>query len=200
MAGSVLVFRLGVGNTASLMFALERLGADARLSSYPAEIAEAERLFLPGVGAAAHAMGRIEALCLAETLRGFERPLLGVCLGQQLLYDTSEEGDARSLGLIPGAVRAMVPSADRPVPHMGWNRLKIERDDPLLDGVEDGAFVYFVHGYACEIGPATLASTDYGAPFSSMVRKANAWGCQFHPERSSETGSRILQNFLRLPC
>ena len=200
MAGSVIVVRLGVGNTASMMFALERLGADARLSSDPAEIAEAERLILPGVGAAAHAMGRIEALGLAETLRGFERPLLGVCLGQQLLYETSEEGDARSLGLIPGAVRAMVPSADRPVPHMGWNRLKIERDDPLLDGVEDGAFVYFVHGYACEIGPATLASTDYGAPFSSMVRKANAWGCQFHPERSSETGSRILQNFLRLPC
>ena len=200
MAGSVIVVRLGVGNTASMMFALERLGADARLSSDPAEIAEAERLILPGVGAAAHAMGRIEALDLAETLRGFERPLLGVCLGQQLLYETSEEGDARSLGLIPGAVRAMVPSADRPVPHMGWNRLKIERDDPLLDGVEDGAFVYFVHGYACEIGPATLASTDYGAPFSSMVRKANAWGCQFHPERSSETGSRILQNFLRLPC
>jgi len=200
MAGSVIVVRLGVGNTASMMFALERLGADARLSSDPAEIAEAERLILPGAGAAAHAMGRIEALDLAETLRGFERPLLGACLGQQLLYETSEEGDARSLGLIPGAVRAMVPSADRPVPHMGWNRLKIERDDPLLDGVEDGAFVYFVHGYACEIGPATLASTDYGAPFSSMVRKANAWGCQFHPERSSETGSRILQNFLRLPC
>ena len=200
MAGSVTVVRLGVGNTASMMFALERLGADARLSSDPAEIAAAERLILPGVGAAAPAMGRIEALGLAETLRGFERPLLGVCLGQQLLYETSEEGDARSLGLIPGAVRAMVPSADRPVPHMGWNSLKIERDDALLDGVEDGAFVYFVHGYACEIGPATLASTDYGAPFSSMVRKANAWGCQFHPERSSETGARILQNFLRLPC
>jgi glutamine amidotransferase len=196
----VTVVRLGVGNTASMMFALERLGADARLTSDPAEIAEAERLILPGVGAAAHAMGRIEALGLTQALRDFDRPLLGVCLGQQLLYETSEEGDAQSLGRIPGAVRAMVPGQGRPVPHMGWNQLRIEREDPLLDGVDDGAFVYFVHGYACEIGPATLASTDYGSPFSSVVRKANAWGCQFHPERSAETGARILHNFLRLPC
>lgn len=197
---AVTVVRLGVGNTASMMFALERLGADARLSSDPSEIAEAERLILPGVGAAAHAMGRIEALGLTAVLKGFARPLLGVCLGQQLLYETSEEGDARSLGRIPGAVRAMVAAPDRPVPHMGWNRLKIEREDPLLEGVQDGAFVYFVHGYACETGPATLASTDYGGRFSSVVRASNAWGCQFHPERSAEAGARILDNFLRLPC
>jgi glutamine amidotransferase len=197
---AVTVVKLGVGNTASMLFALERLGADARLTDDPTEIAEAERLIVPGVGAAAHAMGRIAVLGLGDVLTRFERPLLGVCLGQQLLYDGSEEGDAKGLGLIPGEVRQMVPAADRPVPHMGWNTLSHERDDPLLEGVDDGAFVYFVHGYACPIGEATLASTDYGGRFSSVVRRGNAWGCQFHPERSSAPGATILRNFMSLPC
>jgi len=194
------VVRLGVGNTASMMFALERLGADAVLTADPAIIAAAERVILPGVGAAAFSMGRMAELGLVNVLRDFSRPLLGVCLGQQLLYEKSEEGDAPALGHIPGQVRALQPAPDRPVPHMGWNRLEIVRDDPLLEGVEDGAFVYFVHGYVCPIGPETLAETDYGGPFSSVVRLGNVWGCQFHPERSSAAGARILQNFLGLEC
>ncbi|HWE45918.1 MAG TPA: imidazole glycerol phosphate synthase subunit HisH [Caulobacteraceae bacterium] len=197
---AVTVVKLGVGNTASMMFALERLGADARLTDDTAAIAEAERLILPGVGAAAHAMGRVEALGLTGVLKTFERPMLGVCLGQQLLYDRSEEGEAPCLGRIEGEVFRMTSAPDRPVPHMGWNQIRRERDDPLLDGVDDGAFVYFVHGYACPVGEATLASTDYGARFSSIVRKNNTWGCQFHPERSSATGARILHNFLELSC
>jgi glutamine amidotransferase len=198
--GDVAVVQLGVGNTASVMFALERLGARARLTSDAREIEEAERLILPGVGAAAHAMGRIDALGLAQVLEAFERPLLGVCLGQQLLYDRSEEGEADGLGRIEGVVRRLSPAPDRPVPHMGWNQLGIERDDPLLEGVADGAYVYFVHGYACPTGDATLASTAYGERFSSVVRRGSAWGCQFHPERSSRAGARILKNFLGLPC
>jgi glutamine amidotransferase len=194
------VVRLGVGNTASMMFALERLGAGAVLTADPVAIAEAERVILPGVGAAAFAMGRLEALGLVEALRGFERPLLGVCLGQQLLYEGSEEGDVPALGRIAGKARAIAPSPDRPVPHMGWNRLELVREDPLLDGVADGAFAYFVHGFACPVGPETLAETDYGGPFSAVVRAGNAWGCQFHPERSSAAGARILKNFLDLPC
>ena len=197
---AVTVVKLGVGNTASMMFALERLGADARLTDDKVEIVEAERLIVPGVGAAAHAMGRVEALGLTQVLKTFERPMMGVCLGQQLLYDGSEEGDATCLGRIEGEVFRIPSAPDRPVPHMGWNQIRRERDDPLLDGVEDGAFVYFVHGYACPIGEATLASTDYGARFSSVVRKNNTWGCQFHPERSSAAGARILHNFLGLPC
>jgi glutamine amidotransferase len=196
----VTIVDLGVGNTASVVFALERLGANARLTSERAAIADAARLILPGVGAAAFAMERIESLGLRGVLRSFARPLLGICLGQQLLYESSEEGEARGLGIIQGRVRRIEPAPDRPVPHMGWNRLRRLRDDPLLDGVADNAFVYFVHGYACPPGEATLASTTYGAPFSAAVRAKNVWGCQFHPERSSAPGGRILANFLALPC
>lgn len=194
------VVNLGVGNTASLMFALDRLGDDAVLTADPAVVADAARVMLPGVGAAAYAMGQLEALGLVATLRAFPRPMIGICLGQQLLYEGSEEGDAGGLGRIPGKAFKMTSAPDRPVPHMGWNSLTRERDDPLLDGVRDGDFVYFVHSYACPIGPATLTSTDYGAPFSSMVRFGSVWGCQFHPERSSAIGARILKNFLEMPC
>jgi glutamine amidotransferase len=194
------VVELGVGNTASMIFALERLGARPVLTSDVAVIAEAERVILPGVGAAGFAMQRIEALGLAEVLRSFPRPLLGVCLGQQLLFETSEEGGGRLLGRIPAEVKRITPAPDRPVPHMGWNRLEREHDDPLLDGVADGAFVYFVHSFASPVGPWTLASSDYGGPFSAVVRQGSAWGCQFHPERSSEAGAKILRNFLDLPC
>lgn len=196
----VTVVQLGVGNTASVMFALNRLGAKARLTSDAREIEEAERLILPGVGAAAHAMGRIDALGLADVLERFERPFLGVCLGQQLLYERSEEGSADGLGRIEGVVTKLSSAPDRPVPHMGWNRLRIEREDPLLEGIDDGAYVYFVHGYVCPLGEATLASTEYGQRFSSVVRRGNVWGCQFHPERSAKPGAQILQNFMALPC
>jgi glutamine amidotransferase len=194
------VIEVGVGNTASMMFALERLGAHAVLTADPDVVADAERVVLPGVGAAAYAMQRMAQLGLVETLRDFPRPLLGVCLGQQLLYEASEEGDAAGLGRIEGQVFKLDAAPDRPVPHMGWNSLKLGGDDPLLDGVEDGAFVYFVHSFACPLGPATLATTDYGGPFSSMVRMDLVWGCQFHPERSSGAGARILKNFLDIPC
>ena len=197
---AVTVVKLGVGNTASMMFALERLNAHARLTDDARAIAEAERVILPGVGAAAYAMGRVEALGLTDTLKDFDRPMLGVCLGQQLLYERSEEGDAACLGRIEGEVFRLPAAPHRPSPHMGWNQIRRERDDPLLEGVDDGAFVYFVHGYACPEGEATLASTDYGQRFSSMVRKNRVWGCQFHPERSSAAGARILRNFLALPC
>ncbi len=188
----------GAGNVASVQFALERLGAAVRLTADPAEIARADRLILPGVGAAGYAMARLRELGLVEPIRAFRRPLLGVCLGQQLLFATSEEGDADLLGLIPGHVRRLEPAADRPVPHMGWSRLSPVRPDPLLEGVEAGAYAYFVHGYVCPDGPATLARADYGGPVPAVVRSANRWGCQFHPERSAGVGARILQNFLDL--
>lgn len=191
---------LGVGNIASVMFALERLGAKARLTCERAAISDAERLLLPGVGAASFAMERIEQLGLRDLLGNFARPVLGICLGHQLLYQSSEEGRARGLGIIAGRVRRIEARPDRPVPHMGWNRLHKLRVDPLLEGVTEGAFVYFVHGYACPLGEATLASTEYGESFSAVVRAANVWGCQFHPERSSAAGRQILANFLALPC
>lgn len=195
---TVTLLSYGAGNVASVQFALERLGAAVRLTADPAEIAAAERLILPGVGAAGYAIARLHELGLVEPIRAFRRPLLGVCLGQQLLFEDSEEGDAALLGLIPGKVRRLEPAADRPVPHMGWSRLTPARPDPLLEGIGDGAWAYFVHGYVCPDGPATLARADYGGPVPAVVRSGNRWGCQFHPERSAGTGARILQNFLDL--
>lgn len=195
---TVTLVSYGAGNVASVQFALERLGATVRLTADPAEVAAADRLVLPGVGAAGYAMERLRALGLVEPIRAFGRPLLGVCLGQQLLFDRSEEGDAALLGLIPGTVRRLEPAADRPVPHMGWSRLTPVRPDPLLAGVADGAYAYFVHGYVCPDGPSTLARADYGGRVPAVVRNANRWGCQFHPERSAEVGARILSNFLEV--
>jgi glutamine amidotransferase len=195
----VTVVSCGAGNVASVQFALERLGATVRLTADPAEIAAAERLILPGVGAAGYAMARLTELGLVGPIRAFARPLLGVCLGQQLLFDSSEEGGGVPLlGLIPGTVRRIEPAPDRPVPHMGWSRLSTVRPDPLLDGLGDEAWAYFVHSYVCPDGEATLARADYGGPVPAVVRAGNRWGCQFHPERSAAAGARILQNFLEL--
>lgn len=195
----VAVISYGAGNIASVQFALERLGATVRLTADPIEIAEAERVILPGVGAAGYAMSRMAELNLIEPLRAFERPLLGVCLGQQLLFERSDEGeDVEMLGLVPGTVRRLEPDTPLPVPHMGWSRLTRDRDDPLLEGVADGDYAYFVHGFVCPDGPATLARADYGGPVPAMVRSANRWGCQFHPERSAEAGAVILKNFLEI--
>ncbi|WP_332679046.1 imidazole glycerol phosphate synthase subunit HisH [Brevundimonas sp.] len=197
----VTILAYGAGNVASVRFALERLGAEVRLTADPVEVAAAERLILPGVGAAAYAMSRLHDLQLVEPIRAFRRPLLGVCLGQQLLFDASDEGGGTAmLGLIPGRVTALAPGANLPVPHMGWSRLSQIRDDPLLEGVGDGAYTYFVHGFVCPDGPATLARADYGGPVPAVVRAGNRWGCQFHPERSAAAGARILKNFLELPA
>lgn len=201
---TVTVLAYGAGNVASVQFALERLGARVHLTSDPAEVRQAERLILPGVGAAGYAMGRLNQLGLSEPVRAFERPLLGVCLGQQLLFETSEEGQAETggvdlLGFIAGTVRPFELPPSLPVPHMGWSRLEDLADDPLLEGIQAGAYAYFVHGFVCPDGPATLARADYGGPVPAMVRAGNRWGCQFHPERSAQAGARILKNFLELP-
>lgn len=196
---TVTVVGYGAGNTASVQFALERLGASVVITDNADQIAAAERLILPGVGAAAYAMRRLEALGLTTPIRAFSRPLLGVCLGQQLLFDRSDEGGGGDLlGLIPGTVRKLEGRADLPVPHMGWARLEGVRPDPLLAGVSDGDYAYFVHSFVCPDGDATLATAAYGTVVPAVVRKANRWGCQFHPERSAATGARILQNFLEL--
>ena len=195
----VAIVSYGAGNVASVQFALERLGVRARLVDDAAGIEDAERLILPGVGAAAYAMGRLDALGLTQAIRAFERPLLGVCLGQQLLFERSEEGGGVDLlGLIPGGVRRIPVREGLPVPHMGWSRLTRRGDDPLLDGLRDGDWAYFVHAYLCEDGAATRATADYGEPVPAVVRRGNRWGCQFHPERSAAAGARILKNFTEL--
>ena len=188
----------GGANLASLRYALERLGARAQVSNDARTIAGAARVVLPGVGAAAHAMQRLHAAGLTSVLRALTQPVLGVCLGMQLLFAVSEEGLTECLGVLPYAVRRLRSAPQRPVPHMGWNQLCQLRPDPLLEGVPDGAYAYFVHSYAAPLTQHTLASTEYGAALSAVVRHENFWGTQFHPERSAATGARVLANFLRL--
>ena len=198
---TVAIVGYGAGNTASVQFALERLGCEAVITADPAVIASAERVILPGVGAAGYAMEQLAALGLIEPLRAFGRPLLGVCLGQQLLFEHSEEGGGVDLlGFIPGVVTKFDIDPKLPVPHMGWTTLETVRADPLTDGVKDGDYAYFVHGFVCPDGDATLVRADYGTVVPAVVRAGKRWGCQFHPERSAATGARILENFLGLPC
>jgi len=197
---SLVVLDIGVGNTASMVWALERLGARPVLSNDPAQVEQAERLVFPGVGAARYAAAQLDRLGLRSVLTAFDRPMLGVCLGMQLLFDASDEGEAQGVSRLPGRVRAIPASPERPSPHMGWNTLTPVADEPLLDGVPAGAYAYFVHGFAAPVGPTTTAVCDYGAPFSAMVRKGALAGCQFHPERSGVVGARVLKNFLAQPC
>jgi glutamine amidotransferase len=187
----------GGANIGSVRYALERLGVSAQLSGDADVIASAERVILPGVGAAATAMARLRELGLVDVIRGLRQPLLGVCLGMQLLFESSEEGGADCLGLIPGRVRKMHGRDGLRIPHMGWNRLQVRGDDALLQGVADGAQAYFVHSYAAPVTDATLAICTHGDEFAAVVRRGNCYGAQFHPERSAAVGARLLENFLR---
>lgn len=185
-------------NLASLRYAFERLGARTEVSSDGSTIASAERVVLPGVGAAGDAMGRLRAAGLTNVLRTLTQPVLGICLGMQLLFRSSEEGATRCLGILADTVRRLEALPGRPVPHMGWNQLEGRREDLLLEGLVAREHVYFVHSYAAPVSQHTLASTDYGGPLSAVVRQDNFWGTQFHPERSGRAGARVLANFLRL--
>jgi glutamine amidotransferase len=192
----------GGANVASLRYALERLGATSHLTSDAAALRAARRVILPGVGAAADAMARLRALRLVELIPQLTQPVLGICLGMQLLFASSEEGDdgadTECLGLIAERVARFPRREEFPVPHMGWNQLRLVAPSPLFDGVRDGDYFYFVHSFAAPTGPWTLAATDYGGEFSAAVRHGNFHGVQFHPERSAQPGARVLANFLEL--
>jgi len=194
----VFIVDSGGANLASLQFALERLGAAARITSDASEVARATRVILPGVGSAPHAMQRLRACGLTAVLPALRCPVLGICLGMQLLFESSDEGPTQCLGVLPGAVRRLQAAHARPVPHMGWNQLAALADDPLLAGVRSGDYVYFVHSFAVAVGATTLARTDYGAPLTAVARRDNFWCTQFHPERSASVGARILDNFLKV--
>lgn len=195
----VAIIANGGANIASLRFALDRLGASSQLTADPAELRAARRVILPGVGAAGDAMQRLRALGLVELVPTLTQPVLGICLGMQLLFDSSEEGDTACLGILPGRVARFPDREGLPVPHMGWNRLQARGEDaPLLQGLDENPWVYFVHSYAAPVGAWTVATSDYGGAFSALVRQRNFHGAQFHPERSSRAGARLLQNFLEL--
>jgi glutamine amidotransferase len=186
----------GGANIGSVRYALQRLGVESRLSADPAEIRAADRVILPGVGAAGPGMARLRELGLVDTLRGLRQPLLGICLGMQLLFESSEEGEVECLGLLPGRVGKLVGAPGVRVPHMGWNQLRSTRDSKLLEGIADEAYAYFVHSYAAPVTEDCVASTEHGMPFAAVVSRGNVSGAQFHPERSAAVGARLLRNFL----
>ena len=190
----------GGANLSSVLFAFERIGRETELTSDPERIARASHVVLPGVGAAADSMRSLETRDLARVVRGLTQPVLGICLGMQLLFARSEEGDTGCLGLLPGTVRALTPDRERgvTVPHMGWNALeRTGPSSPLFDGLA-GAFMYFLHSYCAPEGPWVRLTTDHGAAIVAAVERDNFFGVQFHPERSATAGMKVLERFANL--
>ncbi|MEZ5499582.1 MAG: imidazole glycerol phosphate synthase subunit HisH [Steroidobacteraceae bacterium] len=197
-APRVAIVDSGGANLASLQIALGRLDATSTVTSDPTVLADSDRVILPGVGSARDAMQRLHSRSLANTILALSQPVLGICLGMQLLFDLSEEGATECLGILPGTVRRIPSSPGFPVPHMGWNTITRSVDDPLLDSIEDGSYFYFVHSYAAVPDRHCIARCDYSAPISAVARRGNFWGVQFHPERSGACGEMVLRNFLAL--
>jgi imidazole glycerol-phosphate synthase subunit HisH len=196
-ATRVVLLDSGGANLGSVQSALGRLGLTAPVTSDWATIRAATHVLLPGVGAAGAAMARLRDTGLDRLIPTLPQPLLGICIGMQLLFEHSEEGDTDCLGLLPGTVRRLPPAPGIRVPHMGWNRLRVRANDPLVAGLDD-AWVYFVHGYAAADGADAVASATHGGGFAAVVRRGNVMGAQFHPERSAAAGRRLLRNFLAL--
>lgn len=196
---TLIIVDTGVANLASVCFAFDRLGVSAMVTDDAEVILKAERVLIPGVGAAPFAMRKINEKGLTPVLQGLTQPVMGICLGMQLIFETLEEGGEKidGLGLVPGIISAL-DTKGQPTPHMGWNTLKLLRDDPLLHGINNHDYAYFVHSYAAKVSDVTLASSEYGSDFSAIVRYKNVYGCQFHPERSGVVGSKILENFLKV--
>ena len=192
----VVIIDAGGANLGSVRAAFARLGIDPEVSRDPARIAAADRLVLPGVGAAAPVMGNLRDSGIDALLRGIDKPLLGICIGMQVLFERSEEGDVAGLGLLRGEVRKLPVSVGARLPHMGWNQLGKRAASPLLDGIEDGAQAYFVHSYGVTGSGDAILETEHGGAFAAAVARGNIAGAQFHPERSGGIGARFLQNFL----
>lgn len=198
----IVMIDYGAGNIRSAFKAFEHLGADIELTSDPRRVLKGDKLVLPGVGAFGAGMAELRRRDLEDPIHeavGRGIPLLGICVGMQYLFETSDEmGQHTGLGLIPGRVTRFKPSPDHKVPHMGWNQLHHDQTNPLLKGVDSGAYCYFVHSYYCiPTQPEdTVATTDYGRDFCAIVGRGNIFGLQFHPEKSHTIGLRILQNFI----
>ena len=200
----IAIIDYGMGNLRSVQKGFEKVGHEAKISSDPAEVAAAGKVVLPGVGAFEDAIAELHRRGLVEpVLASIEsgKPFLGICLGLQLLFDTSfEHGRHAGLGVLAGEVVRFELPAEYSVPHMGWNQLAIRRRAPILEGIEEGAYFYFVHSYyVVPRDPAVVAvETDYHRPFCSMVWRENLFATQFHPEKSQSDGLRLLRNFAEL--
>lgn len=192
----VAIVNYNAGNTASVKNAMNRLGVDARLTDEPDLLRTADKVIFPGVGEASTAMRNLKAKGLDDVIRSLKSPFLGICLGMQLLCESTEENNTECLGIVPRCVKRF-PAKEIKVPQIGWNRIA-KLSSSLFRGIADGSFVYFVHGYFVETGRETIASTAYAGEFSAGLRHENFYGVQFHPEKSGPVGQRILENFLSL--
>lgn len=192
---SVAVVDSGGANISSVLHALRRLGVEPDFTSDAQVISQADHVILPGVGAAGRAMEVLHSHDLPDVLKSLAQPVLGICLGMQLLFESSEEDDARLLGLIPARLKKIDSSDGLRIPHMGWNIIKNQVPDPLTDML-DRKWFYFVHSYAAPVGKWTLSASTHGNRFSAIVRQNNFYGAQFHPERSAGAGKELLRTFL----
>lgn len=195
----ICVINSGGANIASIQCALTRLGYESVLTTDKAVIQSASHVILPGVGSAQYAMARLSELALVDFIRQLTQPVLGICLGMQLLFDHSEEGDVDCLGIMNGRVTHFPRQEKLTIPHMGWNQLEgLQQQSPILAHDVDGGYCYFVHSYIAPVNAATVAVCHHGVAFAAIVNQANFYGMQFHPERSQETGRQLLRNFLAL--
>jgi glutamine amidotransferase len=206
----LVIIKYNAGNIQSVLYAMERIGRQAVVTDDPVQIGEADKVIFPGVGEASTAMDYLRERGLDELIRGLKQPVLGICLGMQLMCSYSEENDTTCLGIFEERVRRFEPGAASPeaagaavaaggavfkVPQIGWNNIYDLRS-PLFEGVKDGSYCYFVHGYYAALGKHTIATTGYVQPYSSGLHAGNFYGVQFHPEKSAAAGERILQNFI----
>ncbi|SJL83296.1 imidazole glycerol phosphate synthase subunit HisH [Vibrio palustris] len=203
MSPSIVIIDTGCANISSLRFSIERLGYDVTISKDPDVVLGADKLFLPGVGTATEAMKNLQERQLVELVKQVTQPLLGICLGMQLLGLRSQEkpshttADIDCLGLCAGEV-SLMDTQGLPLPHMGWNTVTAASGHPLFAGIEADEYFYFVHSFAMPVGEYTIATCDYGQPFSAAIQSGNYYGVQFHPERSSKAGATLINNFLTL--
>lgn len=186
-----------MGNLRSVENALKRLGAEFTVTDDAGVIRSADKVLMPGVGNAAEAMENLRAASLVDVVRSLRRPVLGICVGMQVMCRHSEEGDVDCLNLFDARVKRFEPSADLKVPHMGWNRIG-NLESKLFKGIDGGEYVYFVHSYYPELCSDTIATSRHGVMFSAALKYENFYGTQFHPEKSGDVGERIIENFLRL--
>ncbi len=189
----VALIKYNAGNIQSVSYALERLGIDFEVTSEPEKILKADKVIFPGVGEASSTMQYLKANQLDQIIVSLKQPVLGICLGMQLMCAYSEENNTPCLGIFPETVKQFVPNTEMKVPHMGWNTLQQCRD--FASNLDD-QYVYFVHSYYVPVNPYTVATTHYALPFSAAMRKDNFYAVQFHPEKSAETGEKILRSFL----
>lgn len=192
----VAILKYNGGNTVSVANAIHRLGAESAVTDSVEIINSADKVIIPGVGEASSAMESLRLGGLSNVVRELCQPVLGVCLGMQLLCSHSEENDTDCLGILPDRVVKFRESGIK-VPHTGWNTVRA-LSSPLFEGVDEGSFMYFVHSYYVQEGPATIAATEYGALFAAAIAKGNFYGVQFHPEKSGDAGAMVLENFLKL--